>query len=353
MKEGDDMPSSEYDQAFFSSKDEKELEFQKSGGPYKLYMNISFNDDHVEVQCLGVYKDNELIHYGEYHAEDDYHYCQFMRKIGLELKASTPEYLDEAKLHENYSNYGAMGKEIEVSGQHTDSKYKLREFYDKENNQILLVTFNDDKYVSSAQFSAADTLAKDKYLEKYKAAVTLEAENLNSEKEKEQKNFINNLQDRLRACSDPRAVYEIEVDANKPTSDDAYIIKKSFPGQKTEEYSMLVNNKDSVDLFVKTEKTAYENVIDGDLGKVVNTLAHGRMENVSTATQQKNDDGKKANLSKTEKIKNQIKSMLQKGFDRVGITKYMSKKTGVPMKNIASLVYKSAAEMDRNNNRGR
>ena len=45
--------------------------------------------------------------------------------------------------------------------------------------------------------------------------------------------------------------------------------------------------------------------------------------------------------------------MLQKGFDRVGITKYMSKKTGVPMKNIAALVYKSAAEMDRNNSRGR
>lgn len=45
--------------------------------------------------------------------------------------------------------------------------------------------------------------------------------------------------------------------------------------------------------------------------------------------------------------------MLQKGFDRVGITKYMAKKTGVPMKNIAALVYKSAAEMDRNNSRGR
>lgn len=337
----------------FEPKDEIEISFQKDGGPYKVFGNTFFNDDHVEMQRLGAYKNDELIQYGEYHAEDDYHYCQFMRKIGLDLKESSPELLDEAKLHEDYSNYGAMGKEIEVSGQHLNSKYKLREFYDKENNQILLVTFNDDKYVSSAQFSAADTLAKDKYLENYKAAVTLEAENLNSEKEKEQKNFINNLQDRLRACSDPRAVYEIEVDANKPTSDDAYIIKKSFPGQKTEEYSMLVNNKGSVDLFVKTEKTSYENIADGDLSKVVNTLAHGRKENISTAAQQRNDDSKKTNLSKTERIKTQIKSMLQKGFDRVGITKYMSKKTGVPMKNIAALVYKSAAEMDRNNSRGR
>lgn len=148
-------------------------------------------------------------------------------------------------------------------------------------------------------------------------------------------------------------MYEIEVDANKPTLDDAYIIKKSFPGQKTEEYSMLVNNKGSVDLFVKTEKITYENIADGDLSKVVNTLVNGRKENISTAAQQKNDDSKKTNLSKTERIKIQIKYMLQKGFDRVGITKYMSKKTGEPMKNIASLVYKSAAEMDRYNSRGR
>lgn len=339
----------------FEAKDEKEISFQKDGGPYKVYLNRFFNDNGVEMQRLGAYKNEELVRYGEYHAEDNYHYCQFMRKIGLELKQSSPELLKEATLHEVYSNYDALGKEIEVSGQHPDSKYALREFYDKENKQTLLVTFNDDKYVSAAQFTDIDTTSKDKYLENYKEAVILEAEQLNSKKEKEQQEFINNLQDRLRACSDPRTVYAIEVDPNKPTSDDAYIIKKSFPGRKTEEYSMLVNSQGSVDLFVKTEKTAYENIADGDLGKVVNTLAHGRMENVSIAKQQRNDNGngKTANLSKTEKIKKQIKSMLEKGFDRVGITKYMSKKTGAPMKNIATLVYKSAAEMDRNNNRGR
>lgn len=337
-----------------------ELVFQKDGGPYKVYSNTFFNDDHVEMQRLEAYKNNELIHYGEYHAEDNYHYCQFMRKIGLELKSSAPEYLDEAKLHENYSNYDAMGKEIKGENQHPNSKYNLREFYDQETNQTLMVTFKDNNYLNSAQFLATDTAAKEEYLSNYNSLVMLEAQQLISEKEKSQQEFISNLQDKLKACSDPQAKYEIKIDYDNPVCQNAYIVEQILPGEKPVEYSLFVSSLQpgdqvTADLFVRETHEHYINVVDGNLSEVVKSL--GRSDGMKVLQTRSNESSEKKqevknNTSEESKVKNQIKIMVQKGFDRVGITKYISKKTDIPIDNIAAMVYKASKGREKND-RGR
>ena len=189
----------------FSEKNaqQQEIDFQKDGGPYKIYSKFSFDECNNSYKHIGLFKDDILIKYTEILSGDTYAHYKFMREVGLELKANAPEYLNEARLHETYSNYpyksyknmNYSSQEILMEGQHPKSEYKLIEFCDRETDKSILVGFKNDKFYEAKEFTSADITVKEKYLNEYKKVVLQEAKNLYTENEKKQQKLSATLSD--------------------------------------------------------------------------------------------------------------------------------------------------------------
>lgn len=68
MKEGANMADVKtneaemyYEQEGFEAKNEVEIDFQKSGGPYHLFIQSDISENGTDLATMAVYKDEELI----------------------------------------------------------------------------------------------------------------------------------------------------------------------------------------------------------------------------------------------------------------------------------------------------
>lgn len=338
----------------FSPEDKRDISFQKEGGPYKVYSKDEFTEQGIELSCLGAYKDEKLVKYAEFASYDDYSYCGFMREIGLDLKNTAPEFLNENELHESYSGYDAWGTDLKVANQHPNSEYKLREF-DEKNSQTLLVTFKNGKFISSVQFSVTDGATRDAYINEVQGLVNAETIAIKQQDLECKMQFAQTLKEKLQKLSDPQVKYKVTPDSGNLACDIAYTIIQRLPGQKAIEYNLFLSNKPDkdADLFVLKKRHEYMNVLDGPCEQMITAIAKGEGYRVLAAKEVNlQHEPIKADLPERSKIKKQIDIMLKKGFDRVGIIKYIAKRTNQSLAKITALVYKTSAALEKND-RGR
>ena len=133
MKEGANMADVKtnevemyYEQEGFEAKNEVEIDFQKSGGPYHLFIQSDISENGTDLATMAVYKDEELIYYETSHSEDEVSYYYFMKNLKDTIEETAPEYLDEKIYEERYGRELAVYENILSQSQ---SNY-LKDDYD-------------------------------------------------------------------------------------------------------------------------------------------------------------------------------------------------------------------------------